>query len=255
MARIRTVIMGAADATSTTSPPRFRDDPTVEVVAFTATQIPGIDDRRYPADARRAALSRRHPDRARGQACRGHPHRGVTRSSSPTATCRTPTSCTRRRACSPRARTSGCSARRGPAALRASRHLHVRGAHRGGQERHHPAASGTRCSAGGSPGGRHPPPDALPATWRRWRSSATRASRTRRVRVTIEEREEYEHLIAMGRPCSPGWTTSDPACRRGRGRRHHLGRRQQRHAVHPSRPRDRRPRPAPGRSRAPLPPR
>ncbi len=26
----------------------FRDDPTVEVVAFTAAQIPGIDDRRYP---------------------------------------------------------------------------------------------------------------------------------------------------------------------------------------------------------------
>jgi predicted GTPase len=27
----------------------YRDDPTAEVVAFTATQIPGIDDRRYPA--------------------------------------------------------------------------------------------------------------------------------------------------------------------------------------------------------------
>ncbi len=28
----------------------FRDDPMVEVVAFTATQIPGIDDRRYPPE-------------------------------------------------------------------------------------------------------------------------------------------------------------------------------------------------------------
>ena len=28
----------------------FRDDPTTTVVAFTATQIPGIDDRRYPAE-------------------------------------------------------------------------------------------------------------------------------------------------------------------------------------------------------------
>jgi predicted GTPase len=28
----------------------FRDDPTVRVVAFTATQIPGIDQRRYPAE-------------------------------------------------------------------------------------------------------------------------------------------------------------------------------------------------------------
>jgi len=36
----------------------FRDDPTVEVVAFTATQIPGIDDRNYPT---RLAGSR-YPD-------------------------------------------------------------------------------------------------------------------------------------------------------------------------------------------------
>jgi predicted GTPase len=36
----------------------FRDDPDVEVVAFTATQIPGIDDRRYPA----ALAGPRYPD-------------------------------------------------------------------------------------------------------------------------------------------------------------------------------------------------
>ena len=28
----------------------FRDDPSIEVVAFTATQIPGIDGRRYPPE-------------------------------------------------------------------------------------------------------------------------------------------------------------------------------------------------------------
>ena len=28
----------------------LRDDPTIEVVAFTATQIPGIDSRRFPAE-------------------------------------------------------------------------------------------------------------------------------------------------------------------------------------------------------------
>ena len=44
----------------------FRDDPETEVVAFTATQIPGIDDRAYPAVARRAALPGRDPDRPRG---------------------------------------------------------------------------------------------------------------------------------------------------------------------------------------------
>jgi len=33
----------------------FRDDPEVRVVAFTAAQIPGIDDRRYPASLARPA--------------------------------------------------------------------------------------------------------------------------------------------------------------------------------------------------------
>jgi hypothetical protein len=36
----------------------FRDDPAVEVVAFTATQIPGIDDRVYPP----SLAGRRYPD-------------------------------------------------------------------------------------------------------------------------------------------------------------------------------------------------
>jgi predicted GTPase len=36
----------------------LRDDPTIEVVAFTATQIPGIDDRRLPA----ALAGPRYPD-------------------------------------------------------------------------------------------------------------------------------------------------------------------------------------------------
>src|SRR5512142_2334042 len=36
----------------------FRDDPDVEVVAFTAAQIPGIDDRVYPA----ALAGPRYPD-------------------------------------------------------------------------------------------------------------------------------------------------------------------------------------------------
>jgi predicted GTPase len=36
----------------------FREDPSVEVVAFTATQIPGIDERRYPA----SLAGPHHPD-------------------------------------------------------------------------------------------------------------------------------------------------------------------------------------------------
>jgi predicted GTPase len=49
MQRIRTVIMGAAGRDFHNFRVAYRDDPSVEVVAFTATQIPGIDSRTYPA--------------------------------------------------------------------------------------------------------------------------------------------------------------------------------------------------------------
>jgi predicted GTPase len=47
--RIRTVIMGAAGRDFHNFNVVYRDDPATEVVAFTATQIPGIADRRYPS--------------------------------------------------------------------------------------------------------------------------------------------------------------------------------------------------------------
>jgi predicted GTPase len=46
--RRRVVIMGAGGRDFHDFNTVFRDDPAVEVVAFTAAQIPGIDDRRYP---------------------------------------------------------------------------------------------------------------------------------------------------------------------------------------------------------------
>ncbi len=46
----RVIIMGAAGRDFHNFNVVFRDDPSVEVVAFTATQIPGIADRRYPAE-------------------------------------------------------------------------------------------------------------------------------------------------------------------------------------------------------------
>jgi predicted GTPase len=49
MDRVRTVIMGAAGRDFHNFQVVFREDPAVEVVAFTATQIPGIDSRTYPA--------------------------------------------------------------------------------------------------------------------------------------------------------------------------------------------------------------
>jgi len=50
MDRTKVVIMGAAGRDFHDFNVVYRDDPTVEVVAFTATQIPGIDDRRYPPE-------------------------------------------------------------------------------------------------------------------------------------------------------------------------------------------------------------
>ena len=49
MDRTRILIMGAAGRDFHDFNVVFRDDPAMEVVAFTATQIPGIADRRYPA--------------------------------------------------------------------------------------------------------------------------------------------------------------------------------------------------------------
>jgi predicted GTPase len=49
VARERVVIAGAAGRDFHDFNVVFRDDPSVEVVAFTATQIPGIADRHYPA--------------------------------------------------------------------------------------------------------------------------------------------------------------------------------------------------------------
>ncbi|MDJ0497239.1 MAG: cyclic 2,3-diphosphoglycerate synthase [Acidimicrobiia bacterium] len=50
MAKRRVIIIGAAGRDFHNFNTRYRDDDTVEVVAFTAEQIPGIEDRTYPAE-------------------------------------------------------------------------------------------------------------------------------------------------------------------------------------------------------------
>jgi len=50
MQRIRTIIMGAAGRDFHDFQVLYRENPKIEVVAFTATQIPGIDSRTYPAE-------------------------------------------------------------------------------------------------------------------------------------------------------------------------------------------------------------
>jgi predicted GTPase len=50
MTPIRTIIMGAAGRDFHNFNVFFRDNPDYQVVAFTATQIPNIDERKYPAE-------------------------------------------------------------------------------------------------------------------------------------------------------------------------------------------------------------
>ncbi len=59
--RIRTIIMGAAGRDFHNFNVFFRDNPIYEVVAFTATQIPNIEGRTYPAAAGRRALPKGIP--------------------------------------------------------------------------------------------------------------------------------------------------------------------------------------------------
>ena len=51
MPKRKVIIIGAAGRDFHNFNTRYRDDGSVEVVAFTAEQIPGIDDRIYPAEA------------------------------------------------------------------------------------------------------------------------------------------------------------------------------------------------------------
>jgi len=50
MNRTKIVIMGAAGRDFHNFQVCYRDDPSVEVIAFTATQIPGIEDRIFPPE-------------------------------------------------------------------------------------------------------------------------------------------------------------------------------------------------------------
>ncbi len=95
--RTKVLIMGAAGRDFHNFNTYFRDKQEYEIVAFTATQIPYINDRKYPAElgggrttrtASRSTTSPRCPSWSRSTASSW--------SSSPTRTCPTSTSCTAR---------------------------------------------------------------------------------------------------------------------------------------------------------------
>ncbi len=64
MSRKKVVIMGAAGRDFHNFNCLFRDNEDYDVVAFTATQIPDIEDRTYPGGAGRIAVSERDSDPA-----------------------------------------------------------------------------------------------------------------------------------------------------------------------------------------------
>ena len=179
---------------------RLPDDPTVEVVAFTATQIPGIADRRYPPELAGPLYPPGIPIVAGERARADHPRRARRHaSSSPTATSPTRPSCTRppgRWPPAPTSRSSGPTGRCSGAAGRSSPWAPPGPA----PARARPRATWPRCwPSGASPRSssatRCPTATSSPSA----SSASRRYEDLDRYDTTIEEREEYEPHIDAGR--------------------------------------------------------
>lgn len=67
MSRKRVIIMGAAGRDFHNFNMYYRDDKDYEVVAFTATQIPNIENRKYPPELAGKSLSKRNTNLSRGE--------------------------------------------------------------------------------------------------------------------------------------------------------------------------------------------
>ena len=65
MSKIKVIIMGAAGRDFHNFNTVFRHNDAYEVVAFTATQIPNIEGRRYPPELAGQVVSRRYSDLSR----------------------------------------------------------------------------------------------------------------------------------------------------------------------------------------------
>ena len=72
----KVIIMGAGGRDFHNFNVVYRNDPETDVVAFTAAQIPGIDDRRYPASLAGPRYPDGIPDPARVDAPRADRHGG-----------------------------------------------------------------------------------------------------------------------------------------------------------------------------------
>ena len=253
----RVLIVGAAGRDFHNFNLVYRDAADYEVVAFTATQIPNIDGRVYPAELAGRPLPGRHPDPcprpSSSSSSATHEidevvfaYSDVTHEHVMHVGSRALAAGASFRLLAPHetdARVDQAGRRRSAPCARL------------GQEPDDAATSRDSCAraASASPSLRHPMPYgdlAAQAVQRFERYEDLEAAD-----CTIEEREEYEPHLAEGNLVFAGVDYErDPRRGRAGGRRDPLGRRQQRHAVHQAGPAHRRRRPAPARPRAALPP-
>ena len=250
MDRLKVVIMGAAGRDFHNFNVVYRDDPAVEVVAITATQIPGIEDRRYPPelagplypagipivpeDELERIFASQKIDRV-VFAYSDVSHEFVMHQAS-------------------RALAGGANfVLLGPGPHDDPQHeagrRHRRHPHRRRQEPDHPLPRPPHGGAG-PPRRRRPSPDAL----RRPRQAAGPALRhVRRPRPPRDDDRGARGVRAASRrrprPLRRRRLRGDPARGREGGRRRHLGRRQQRLPLLRARPLRRRRRPAARRPR------
>ncbi len=253
MHRVKTVIMGAAGRDFHNFNTVYRDNEAFDVVAFTATQIPNIDGRKYPASLAGQAVSDGHPDRRR----------------------------TRPRDLDSQARDRGGGLRLQRRALQLRHepqfdrhrmrralqapgwpadddheheagHLGVRGPDRIGQEPDQPPR-GAPASAARPESGRRPTPDAVrgpreaegPALRQPGRSQEEQVHHRGDGGIRAAHRRGNHHLRGRG-------LRRHPRTGAGRGGRHPVGRREQRPAVLQAGHGHRRGRPAARRERAEL---
>ena len=258
MKPIRTVIMGAAGRDFHNFNVVYRDNPQLRRRRLHRHADPEHRRPQVPGVARRARCTRRASRSSPRATCRSSS--AGTRSrrwSSPTATCPT-TTCMdravdrqrrRRRLQAARAERRRCSTSTKPVIAVCA----VRTGSGKSQTTRRIAADPAR---GGPEGGRRAPPDAVRQPREAARPALRAIADLKKHQCTIEEIEEYEPHIVSGTIIYAGVDYGDILAQAaGRGGRHPVGRRQQRHAVLQARPAHRRRRPAARRERADVLPR
>ena len=255
MKPIRTVIMGAAGRDFHNFNTVYRDNPRYDVVAFTATQIPNIDGRKYPASLAGKLYPKGIPILAESDL-----EQIIRDAQGPGSRL-----CVQRRDLQlrdgprvhrqrRRGRLQDPRGRDDDAEEQEAGHLHLRRPH-GLRQEPDDAPDRGNPPRGGPEGGRRAPPDALRQPREAARPAVRLDCRPQEARlhhrgdrgVRAAHRQRHDHLRRRGLRRHPGPGAG------GSGRRL-VGRRQQRHAVLQARSAHRRGGPPARRKRAAVPP-